>query len=64
MSRRNSEYNRTMDLIERLEEEGRITVIRPLRPVEVDRMEKDTDKLRALYDEGYAIAEELLKRIS
>lgn len=64
LSRRNSEYNRTMDLIERLEDEGRITVIRPLKPVEVDRMEKDTDKLRALYDEGYAIAEELLKRIS
>lgn len=56
---RNTVYNRTMDLIERLEDEGRITVIRPLRPVEVGRMEKDTAKLRALYDEGYALAESI-----
>lgn len=62
LSERNAVYNRTMDLIERMEEEGRITVIRPLRPVEVDRMEKDTDKLRALYQEGYELAETLISR--
>lgn len=56
---RNAVYNRTMDLIERLEDEGRITVIRPLRPVEVGRMEKDTAKLRALYEEGYALADSI-----
>lgn len=56
ISQRNRVYNRTMDLIERLEDEGRITVIRPLKPVNVGRMEKDTDKLRALYNEGYALA--------
>lgn len=52
---RNREYNRTMDLIEPLEEEGKITVIRPLKPIEVDRMEKDTAKLRQLYNEGYEL---------
>ena len=57
---RNAEYNRTMELIERMEDEGRMTVLRPLKPVEVGRMEKDTDKLRALYDEGYAIAQQLM----
>ena len=57
LSERNAIYNRTMDLIERLEDEGRITVIRPLKPVDVSRMEKDTDKLRALYQEGYDIPE-------
>lgn len=56
---RNTVYNRTMDLIERLEDEGRITVIRPLRPVEVGRMEKDTAKLRDLYEEGYALADSI-----
>ena len=56
---RNAVYNRTMDLIERLEDEGRITVIRPLRPVEVGRMEKDIAKLRALYEEGYALADSI-----
>lgn len=50
-----------MDLIEKLEDEGQITVIRPMNPVEVGRMEKDTAKLAALYDEGYKIAEEWLK---
>jgi predicted patatin/cPLA2 family phospholipase len=46
-----------MDLIERLEEEGRIIVIRPIRPIEVSRTEKDTAKLTALYNEGYQVAE-------
>ena len=60
LEERNARYNRTMDLIERLESGGKITVIRPLKPVEVGRMEKDTAKLRALYQEGYDLAEQLL----
>lgn len=63
LSERNAVYNRTMDLIEKMEEEGRIIVIRPERPVEVGRMEKDTDKLRALYQEGYDISEKLINRL-
>ena len=53
-------YRRYLKLIEKLEDEGRIRVIRPVNPVEVGRMEKDTDKLRALYQEGYAEAERML----
>lgn len=60
LSERNAEYNRTMDLIERMEEEGKITVIRPVRPIEVGRMEKDTAKLNALYQEGYDIAMDMI----
>ena len=60
ISERNAVYNRTMDLIERLEDEGRIVVIRPVRPVEVSRMEKDTKKLVSLYQEGYREAERML----
>lgn len=60
LASRNAQYNRTMEMIERLEEEGLMTVIRPVHPIEVDRMEKDTDKLRALYQEGYELAESLL----
>lgn len=60
LSQRNAVYNQTMDLIERLENEGRITVIRPIRPVEVGRMEKDTAKLTMLYQEGYDIARSLI----
>ena len=57
---RNIVYNRAMDLIETLEDQGKITVIRPIRPVEVGRMEKDTAKLSALYQEGYDIANQLI----
>lgn len=60
LANRNAQYNRTMEMIERLEEEGSLTVIRPVHPIEVDRMEKDTDKLRALYQEGYELAESFL----
>ncbi len=60
LQERNATYNSTMDLIERLESEGKITVIRPLKPVEVGRMEKDTSKLRALYQEGYDVAKRML----
>ena len=60
LASRNAQYNRTMEMIERLEEEGSLTVIRPGHPIEVDRMEKDTDKLRALYQEGYELAESFL----
>ena len=60
LSERNTVYNKTMDLIERLENEGRIRVIRPHKPVEVGRMEKDTTKLAALYQEGYDLAQEFL----
>lgn len=62
LQNRNAAYNRTMDLIERLEDNGKIMVIRPLRPIEVGRMEKNTDKLRALYQEGYDIAQEFLSK--
>ena len=59
LSQRNAVYNRTMDLIEKLEDEGRIIVIRPVKPMQVGRMEKDTAKLAALYDEGYEVASKL-----
>ena len=60
LSVRNIRYNQTMDLIEKLEAEGRITVIRPIRPIEVGRIEKDTTKLAALYQEGYEVAEQYI----
>lgn len=59
LSQRNAVYNQTMDLIERLEAEGKAFVIRPVKPVEVGRMEKDTSRLATLYQEGYDIASAL-----
>ena len=57
--RRNVLYNEQLALVERLEDEGTLTVLRPERPIEVDRIERDTRKLAALYDEGYACAQAL-----
>lgn len=53
LSNRNSLYNSQLDLIDRLEEEGSVFVIRPQKPIIVDRIEKDVNKLTALYKEGY-----------
>lgn len=57
LSHRIKVYNAQLDLVDRLEEEGKIVCIRPERPMEVGRMEKDTDKLERLYEEGYALGE-------
>ena len=64
IARRNATYNRTMEMIEHLEDEGGIIVIRPDKPIQVGRMEKDTDKLRALYEEGYSIAEAMIPTLA
>lgn len=61
LSNRCRVYNEQLALVERMEDEGRILAIRPERPVEVDRIEKNTDRLRALYDEGYACADRLFQ---
>lgn len=50
---RNEIYNEQISMIEEMEDRGEIIVIRPERPVEVDRMERNTKKLLSLYQEGY-----------
>ena len=56
---RNALYNEQIDMVERLEAEGKLTVIRPIKPITVDRMERDTGKLLHLYNEGYNCAAEI-----
>lgn len=63
LSHRAAYYNRQLELVERLEDEGRILAIRPEKPVEVGRLEKDMKKLTALYEEGYRCAEKALSGI-
>ena len=33
---------------------GNVLIIRPKKPVKISRLEKNVEKLQALYDEGYA----------
>lgn len=47
------EYNRECDEVERLKKEGKLFVIRPSRPIFVERLEKDMEKLGRLYYLGY-----------
>lgn len=49
---RNHVYNKTMELVERLEEEEKIFVIRPLVPT-VSRLKRDETALTAFYQHGY-----------
>ena len=57
LSHRHVVYNQQIDIIDRLEAEGKITCIRPIRPMEVGRIENDVEKLERLYEEGFAIGE-------
>lgn len=57
---RGMRYNAQLALVEQLEDEGRITVIRPDHPVDVARIETDMDKMNALYLHGFHMAEKAL----
>ena len=58
-------YNEILDFIKELENNGDVFVIRPKKPVNIVRTEKNREKLEALYNDGYNDAkdcyEELLK---
>lgn len=49
-------YNRTLDALDAAESRGEVFVIRPQKTVEVARLEKNSAKLDALYEEGFAEA--------
>lgn len=57
LSHRIEAYNAQLDMIDRMEAEGRVLCIRPERPMEVGRIEKDTAKLERLYEEGFMLGE-------
>ena len=52
LEHRHFEYNRCRRWIQSLHEEGKIFVIKPPAPVEISSMEKDPEKLLALYETG------------
>ena len=58
---RNKIYNEQLELVERLEEEGKIIVIRPEKPIVVGRMETSVKKLTDLYEQGYACAKKVME---
>lgn len=63
IARRHLVYNKTLDFIHQEVEKGNAFVIQPKRPVELGRIEKNKEKLKALYDEGYADAQESYEQL-
>ncbi len=62
LSRRCETYNRQLEMVEKMEDSGDVIVIRPIKPVTVNRIEKDVKKLEALYNEGYVCAGQVMSR--
>ncbi|MGL5642187.1 MAG: patatin-like phospholipase family protein [Paraclostridium sp.] len=60
---RHLNYNKSLDLVNKLSQNGDVLVIRPKSPVKVSQVEKNIDKLTMLYNEGYNNAKELYEDI-
>lgn len=60
---RHIQYNAALALVYRQEARGDAVVIQPQKPVSIGRLEKDTKKLKALYEEGYRDASAQLHEI-
>lgn len=45
-------YNRSSDLLKQWEKDGKAFVIRPSKPIEIGRIEKDPHKLQSVYELG------------
>ena len=56
LSNRSHIYNKQLEMVEQMEQDGSILVIRPERPIVVGRMERNVKKLAELYQEGYECA--------
>lgn len=56
-------YNKTLDLIKKYENEGRIIVLRPSKKLKIARVEKDVKKLEAIYKLGVDDCTSNLSRI-
>lgn len=57
MAKRHIAYNKMLEYLAKQQENGQAFVIRPKKKSDVGRIEKDAEKLKALYEEGYRDAE-------
>ncbi|MCC8023176.1 MAG: patatin family protein [Clostridiales bacterium] len=63
MANRYLMYNEQLREVKRLEQEGRIFVIRPSRPLECGTMEKEVPKLESVYRLGFQDAQNQMERL-
>lgn len=64
MAQRHISYNETLEYIERQKQSGQAFVIRPKQAGSVGRIEKDKEKLTALYEEGYQDAADCYEELT
>lgn len=63
MKKRHIRYNETLDFLDRAKMTGKAFVIRPQKQSSIGRIERDRNKLTALYHEGYADARRLYPKL-
>jgi len=63
VAERHTRYNETMQWIDRLEDEGKVFVIRPDRPLIVNRVNRNSHKLYTVYNQGYSEAQACFDRL-
>ncbi|MBR6615312.1 MAG: patatin family protein [Lachnospiraceae bacterium] len=63
LATRPEEYNKTVEDIMQLEQEGKIFVIRPKRPLEIGRMSHDVKEIIRTYERGRSDAFECLEEM-
>lgn len=63
INQRHEVYNKTLEHLKALEENGDVIVIRPSRPILIGRFEKDKEKLKDLYNNGYEDAKAVINQI-
>ena len=56
-------YNKTLDLIRKYENDGKIIVLRPSEKIKMRRVEKNLNKLQAIYNVGVKDCKEKLSKI-
>ncbi|MBI0575977.1 patatin family protein [Neobacillus cucumis] len=56
-------YNDTLAFLEKEEKNGNVFIIRPLKPLQVGRMERNPVRLEELYNQGYEDAKALSEKI-
>ena len=63
MEDRHTRYNETLEYLSEQEAAGNVLILQPKESVDISRVEKDLDKLRALYEKGYQDAVERIEDI-
>lgn len=53
MMKRHTTYNETVAFIEEKQKEGEVFIIRPKKPLEIGRIEKNLEKINQIYQIGY-----------